>query len=73
MLIRFTPEADAELSCLCLPRLGRHWIARTLNRCGFAAGCEARLRLAVPQLQAIGLRPSYGLWPKCRAEPEPGA
>ena len=30
---------------------------------GFAAGCEARLRLAVADSEGPGLCPSFGLWP----------
>ena len=31
---------------------------------GFAAGCEARLCLAVKILKGIGLGPWFGLWPR---------
>jgi hypothetical protein len=43
-------------------------------RCGFAAGCEARLCLAVKVSKSFGLGPWFGLWPiTLGAEPEPGA
>ena len=43
-------------------------------RDGFAAGCEARLRLAGNGGLEPGLSPWFGLWPtEFRAEPEPGA
>ena len=45
-----------------------------VSRDGFAAGCEARLRLAVTEVIEHGLGPGFGLRPKhFRAEPEPGA
>jgi hypothetical protein len=56
----------------------RHRKFGSATRCcrqklGSAAGCEARLRLAVSFKKEVGLCPSSGLWP-IGAEPErPGA
>src|ERR1051325_8067434 len=36
-----------------------------IDRCGFAAGCEARLCLAVRPEYSNGLRPRFGLGPDC--------
>jgi hypothetical protein len=40
---------------------------------GFAVGCAARLASPATWVKEIGLRPSFGLWPRTEGKPEPGA